>query len=66
MFWIKKKVVFETRQLYSIRQELELLRPFVCSRQTEGAKAYTEEDIQSAEARLGYQLPVPLRELYLV
>ena len=66
MFWMKKKAVFETRPVYSIRQELELLRPFVCSRQTEGAKAYTEEDIQSAEARLGYQLPVPLRELYLV
>ena len=29
MFW-KKKTVYETRPVYSIRQELERLRPFVC------------------------------------
>ena len=65
MFW-KKKTVYETRPVYSIRQELERLRPFVCPRQSEGTGKYTEEDIQAAEERLGYQLPVPVRELYLV
>ena len=65
MFW-KKKTVYETRPVYSIRQELERLRPFVCPRQSEGTGTYTEEDIQAAEERLGYQLPVPVRELYLV
>ena len=65
MFW-KKKTVYETRPVYSIRQELERLRPFVCPRQSEGTGTYTEEDIQAAEERLGYQLPIPVRELYLV
>ena len=65
MFW-KKKPAYETRPVYSIRQELERLRPFVCPRQSEGAGTYTEADIQAAEERLGYQLPVPVRELYLV
>lgn len=48
MFW-KKKTVYETRPVYSIRQELERLRPFVCPRQSEGAGTYTEADIQAAE-----------------
>lgn len=69
MFWHKvwhKKETFETRPVYSIRQELEYLRPFVCPRYAENAKTYTEEDVQAAEQRLGYQLPIPVRELYLV
>lgn len=71
MFFRKKaklqRIAADTiRSVYSIRQELEYLRPFVCPRYAENIKTYTEEDIQAAEQKLGYQLPIPVRELYLV
>ena len=68
MFMKKEKPEFEIRPLYSIREELELIREF-CWRPSRGrqrSKIYTEEEIDAVEQRLNYKLPQPLRELYLV
>ena len=66
MFWKKEAPKFEVRPLYSIREELELIREFCWQPKLEAGKIYTEEEIDVVEKRLGFQLPLPLRELYLV
>ena len=66
MFLKKEKPEFEIRPLYSIREELELIREFCWQPKLEAGKIYTEEEINAAEQRLNYKLPQPLRELYLV
>ena len=62
----KEKPEFEIRPLYSIREELELIREFCWQPKLEAGKIYTEEEIDAVEQRLNYKLPQPLRELYLV
>ena len=52
--------------MYSIREELELIREFCWQPKLEAGKIYTEEEIDAVEQRLNYKLPQPLRELYLV
>ena len=52
--------------MYSIREELELIREFCWQPKLEAGKIYTEEEINAVEQRLNYKLPQPLRELYLV
>lgn len=66
MFLKKEKLEFEIRPLYSIREELELIREFCWQPKLEAGKIYTEEEIDAVEQRLNYKLPQPLRELYLV
>ena len=66
MFLKKEKPKFEVRPLYSIREELELIREFCWQPKLEAGKIYTEEEINAVEQRLNYKLPQPLRELYLV
>lgn len=66
MFLKKEKLKFEIRPLYSIREELELIREFCWQPKLEAGKIYTEEEIDAVEQRLNYKLPQPLRELYLV
>lgn len=66
MFLKKEKPEFEIRPLYSIREELELIREFCWQPKLEAGKIYTEEEIDAVEQRLNYKLPQPLRELYLV
>ena len=66
MFLKKEKPEFEVRPLYSIREELELIREFCWQPKLEAGKIYTEEEIDAVEQRLNYKLPQPLRELYLV
>ena len=66
MFMKKEKPEFEIRPLYSIREELELIREFCWQPKLEAGKIYTEEEIDAVEQRLNYKLPQPLRELYLV
>ena len=66
MFWKKEKPKFEVRPLYSIHEELELIREFCWQPKLEAGKIYTEEEINAVEQRLNYKLPQPLRELYLV
>lgn len=66
MFLKKEEPEFEIRPLYSIREELELIREFCWQPKLEGGKIYTEEEIDAVEQRLNYKLPQPLRELYLV
>ena len=66
MFWKKEKPKFEVRPLYSIREELELIREFCWQPKLEAGKIYTEEEIDAVEKRLNFKLPQPLRELYLV
>lgn len=66
MFLKKEKPGFEIRPLYSIREELELIREFCWQPKLEAGKIYTEEEIDAVEQRLNYKLPQPLRELYLV
>ena len=66
MFLKKEKPEFEIRPLYSIREELELIREFCWQPKLEAGKIYTEEEINAVEQRLNYKLPQPLRELYLV
>lgn len=62
----KEKPEFEIRPLYSIREELELIKEFCWQPKLEAGKIYTEEEINAVEQRLNYKLPQPLRELYLV
>ena len=66
MFAKKEKPKFEIRPLYSIREELELIREFCWQSKLEAGKIYTEEEIDAVEKRLNFELPLPLRELYLV
>ena len=66
MFLKKEKPKFEVRPLYSIREELELIREFCWQPKLEAGKIYTEEEIDVVEKRLNFKLPQPLRELYLV
>ena len=66
MFLKKEKPKFEVRPLYSIREELELIREFCWQPKLEAGKIYTEEEIDAVEKRLNFKLPQPLRELYLV
>ena len=66
MFLKKEKPKFEIRPLYSIREELELIREFCWQPKLEAGKIYTEEEIDAVEQRLKVKLPQPLRELYLV
>lgn len=66
MFLKKEKPEFEIRPLYSIREELELIREFCWQPKLEACKIYTEEEIDAVEQRLKVKLPQPLRELYLV
>lgn len=66
MFLKKEKPEFEIRPLYSIREELELIREFCWQPKLAAGKIYTEEEIDAVEQRLNYKLPQPLRELYLV
>lgn len=66
MFLKKEKPKFEVRSLYSIREELELIREFCWQPKLKAGKIYTEEEINAVEQRLNYKLPQPLRELYLV
>lgn len=66
MFLKKEKPKFEVRPLYSIREELELIREFCWQPKLAAGKIYTEEEINVVEQRLNYKLPQPLRELYLV
>ncbi len=66
MYLKKEKPKFEVRPLYSIREELELIREFCWQPKLEAGKIYTEEEINAVEQRLNYKLPQPLRELYLV
>lgn len=66
MFWKKEKPEFEIRPLYSIREELELIKEFCWQPKLAAGKIYTEEEIDAVEQRLNYKLPQPLRELYLV
>lgn len=62
----KEKPEFEIRPLYSIREELELIKEFCWQPKLATGKIYTEEEIDTVEQRLNYKLPQPLRELYLV
>lgn len=66
MFLKKEKPKFEVRPLYSISEELELIREFCWQPKLEAGKIYTEEEINAVEQRLNYKLPQPLREFYLV
>ena len=66
MFLKKEKPEFEIRPLYSIREELELIKDFCWQPKLAAGKIYTEEEIDAVEQRLNYKLPQPLRELYLV
>lgn len=66
MFLKKEKPEFEIRPLYSIREELELIREFCWQPKLAAGRIYTEEEIDAVEQRLNYKLPQPLRELYLV
>lgn len=66
MFWKKEKPKFEIRPLYSIREELELIKEFCWQPKLAAGKIYTEQEIDTVEKRLGFKLPQPLRELYLV
>mgnify|MGYP001147130769 CR=1 FL=1 len=66
MFLKKEKPEFEIRPLYSIREELELIKAFCWQPKLAAGKIYTEEEIDAEEQRLNYKLPQPLRELYLV
>ena len=66
MFWKHDEPKFEVRPLYSIREELELIREFCWQPKLEAGKIYTEEEIDVVEKRLNFKLPQPLRELYLV
>lgn len=66
MFLKKEKPEFEIRPLYSIREELELIKEFCWQPKLAAGKIYMEEEIDAVEQRLNYKLPQPLRELYLV
>ena len=66
MFMKKEKPEFEIRPLYSIREELELIKEFCWQPKLAAGKIYTEEEIDAVEQWLNYKLPQPLRELYLV
>ncbi len=66
MFWKKEKPKFEVRPLYSIREELELIKKFCWQPKLAAGKIYTEKEIDAVEQRLDFKLPLPLRELYLV
>lgn len=66
MFLKKEKPEFEIRPLYSIREELELIKEFCWQPKLAAGKIYTEEEIDAVEQWLNYKLPQPLRELYLV
>ena len=57
---------FALRKPYSIRAELAALNPFVRREQTGAMQPYTMADIEAAEKRLNFQLPAPIRELYLI
>ena len=56
---------FALRKPYSIREELAALNPFVRREQTGAMQPYTMTDIEAAEKRLNFQLPAPIRDLYL-
>lgn len=62
----RKKPSFTLRQPYSIRTELQTLNPFVRRDKIGAMKPYTIEEIQMVEHRLNFQLPEPIRDLYLV
>lgn len=66
MFTRKKKPDFPLRPPYSIREELETLNPFVRRDKIGAMQPYTMEDIQAVERRLNFELPAPIRDLYLV
>lgn len=52
-------------QMYSIKNELHILRRFVDMEYDGSRRCYSEEDISVVEKRLHYKLPLPIRELYL-
>lgn len=52
------------REMYSLEKELKLLRPFV-QKMPPSVRCYSEEEIVAAEQRLHYQLPSPVRFMYL-
>ena len=54
MFWKHDEPKFEVRPLYSIREELELIREFCWQPKLEAGKIYTEEEIDAVEKRLNY------------
>lgn len=66
MFGRKKKPNFPLRSPYSIQEELESLNPFVRRDKIGAMRPYTMEDIQTVEQRLNFELPAPIRDLYLV
>lgn len=66
MFTRKKKPDFPLRPPYSIREELEALNPFVRRDKIGAMQPYTIEDILATERRLNFELPTPIRDLYLV
>ncbi len=51
--------------MYSIENELNILRRFVDMEYDGSRRCYSEEDIFAVEERLHYKLPLPIRELYL-
>jgi len=51
--------------MYSIKNELHILRRFVDMEYDGSRRCYSEEDISAVEERLHYKLPLPIRELYL-
>jgi len=51
--------------MYSIKNELHILRQFVDMEYDGSRSCYSEEDISVVEERLHYKLPLPIRELYL-
>ena len=52
MFLKKEKPEFEIRPLYSIREELELIKEFCWQPKLAAGKIYTEEEIDAVEQRL--------------
>lgn len=53
MFLKKEKPEFEIRPLYSIREELELIKEFCWQPKLAAGKIYTEEEIDAGEEKTG-------------
>lgn len=53
-------------QMYSLKNELTILRDFVKQEYTGTKRCYSEEEIQAVERRLHFKLPAPIRTLYIM
>ena len=66
MFLKKEKPEFEIRPLYSIREELELIKEFCWQPKLAAGKIYTKKKNHAVHHRLKKNIPIQKRNIKMV